>query len=150
MLSTVNIATEMDRILIIEDNEIDFFLLKQVFQRHQFNLQLIHHVNGKDALDFLNDHKKFDYKQLPVSVILLDLNLPGLDGRDLLRYLKSDCILKLIPIIIFSTSNSHNDVSYCYANGANSYIQKPVEFHEIDRTITDLVHYWLGTNLLPG
>ncbi|MGH7999355.1 MAG: response regulator, partial [Brasilonema sp.] len=94
-----------------------------------------------------------DYDNLDVaprpSVILLDLNLPGTDGRDVLEQLKQDQNLKEIPIVIFTTSSNPKDVELCYEKGANGYLIKPFDSCELEKTIQAFVNYWLEANTPP-
>ena len=83
------------------------------------------------------------------SLILLDLNLPGTDGREVLRRIKQDDSLKLIPIVVFTTSNNPKDIEVCYRYGVNSYIVKPIDFAQLKRDIQILVDYWFEVATLP-
>ncbi|NJM76809.1 MAG: response regulator [Acaryochloridaceae cyanobacterium RU_4_10] len=108
-------------------------------------------VNGDEALDFLYQEGSYkDTELVPKpSVILLDLNLPGIDGRDVLERLKQDRSLKEIPIVVFTTSSSPKDVEFCYQNGANGYLVKPMEADELQKTVQAFVDYWLEVNIPP-
>ena len=82
-------------------------------------------------------------------MILLDLNLPGMDGRQLLEVIKTEDGLKSIPVVILTTSNNDHDVERCYALGASTYIQKPVTFEGLSKAIQTMKEYWFGIALLP-
>src|SRR5207253_2622403 len=83
------------------------------------------------------------------GVVLLDLNLPGTDGREVLREVKNDPGLKNIPVIVLTTSNDERDVEACYRAGANSYIQKPVNIEGFFKAIQRLTDYWFEVVILP-
>jgi CheY-like chemotaxis protein len=84
------------------------------------------------------------------SAILLDLNLPGMDGRDILERLKQDRSFKKIPIVVFTTSSNPRDVELCYQKGANGYLIKPMDFQELQKTVQAFVDYWLEANTPPN
>jgi Response regulator containing a CheY-like receiver domain and an HTH DNA-binding domain len=108
-------------------------------------------TNGDKVLDFL--YQEGDYSNPEIaprpSIILLDLNLPGTDGRDVLEQLKQDQKLKEIPVIIFTTSSNPKDVEFCYQKGANGYLIKPVDSEELEKTVQAFVEFWLEVNTLP-
>jgi CheY-like chemotaxis protein len=81
---------------------------------------------------------------------LLDLNLPGTDGRDVIREVKENKSLKTIPIIVFTTSSSPKDIESCYEFGANSYLMKPMGLKQLKKVITVFCQYWLETTILPS
>ena len=83
------------------------------------------------------------------AIILLDLNLPGTDGREVLEQIKQDKSLKSIPVVIFTTSSNPRDIEACYQYGVNGYIIKPVDVNELKRTIQVFLSYWLEVNTLP-
>jgi CheY-like chemotaxis protein len=80
---------------------------------------------------------------------VLDLNLPGTDGREVLRRIKQDNNLKMIPVVVFTTSNNPKDIEVCYQYGVNSYIVKPINFAQLKRDIQILVEYWFKVTTLP-
>jgi len=139
-------------ILIVEDSDDDYFATERAFKKSRL-LNPVHRCsNGDQALDFL--YQRGDYAD-PESgtrpgMILLDLNLPGTDGREVLRIIKSDQNLNLIPVIVLTTSDAEQDVARCYAAGANSYVKKPVNMAGFVEAITRLKEYWLEVALLPG
>lgn len=83
------------------------------------------------------------------GLIVLDLNLPGTDGREVLRRIKQDDNLKMIPVVVFTTSNNPKDIEVCYRYGVNSYIVKPINFTQLKRDIQMLVEYWFEVTTLP-
>jgi CheY-like chemotaxis protein len=83
-------------------------------------------------------------------LILLDLNLPGTDGREVLRRIKQDDHLKTIPVIILTTSNNPKDIKACYQHGVNSYVIKPMDFKVLKHSIQTLLSYWFEITMLPS
>jgi two-component system response regulator len=112
----------------------------------------IHHCeNGEEALDYLYRRGVYsDPEKSPrPGLILLDLNMPGLDGRGLLTVIKSDCNLKKIPVVVLTTSTDERDIEKCYDEGANSYIHKPVDLNGLMIAIQRLRDYWFEIVILP-
>lgn len=135
-------------ILIAEDDADDRFLLKAAFKQIAANDNLVFVENGVELFDFLRNCMNNENTILP-RFILLDLNMPKKDGREVIKEIKSIPILRNIPIVVFSTANSHLEMQRCYDLGANSYITKPNSFEQLVRTVASLRVYWLHTNLLP-
>lgn len=137
--------------LVIEDSNEDFEVLQHFLQRSPLHVPIYRCMNGEHALAFL--HHTGSYVERETSprpgLIVLDLNLPGMDGRDFLRHVKQDAHLQTIPIVIFSTSDNPIDVLKCYQAGANSYMVKPINFSELKRKIQLIVDYWFEVTLLP-
>lgn len=142
------LMNEVKTILIAEDDADDRFLLKAAFKQNDAPDKLIFVENGVELFDFLYTCMKSESSHLP-SFILLDLNMPKKDGREVIKEIKSLPTLKNIPIIVFSTANSQLEIQRCYDLGANSYITKPNSFEQLVRTVSSLRQYWLNTNILP-
>jgi two-component system, response regulator len=107
--------------------------------------------SGQEALDYLRNeglHEGAQQNRRP-GLILLDLNMPGIDGHEVLRSVKEDDSLKQIPVIILTTSGSEHDVTRSFQAGANSYVQKPVTFDRLIEALNGLKEYWLEISLLP-
>ena len=136
----------MHCILIAEDNEEDFETVKRIFTR-TIGVPLVRCLNGEDLLNYLTQ-LSLGSRRWP-SLILLDLNMPGTDGREALTRLKSDPELRTIPTIVFSTSSSPRDVNYCYDHGANGYMIKPVNYMDLEHNLQSLVKYWDKVMILP-
>lgn len=83
------------------------------------------------------------------AVILLDLNLPGTDGRQVLAQLKQDAALQEIPIVVFTTSSNPSDIEFCYRHGANGYLIKPMDLDDLQTTLRGFIDYWLDLNVSP-
>lgn len=138
-------------ILIVEDNDDDFFAITRAFKKVGLANPMQRCTNGDQALDYLFRHGEFsDNGNAPrPGIILLDLNLPGTDGRQVLRAIKGDPSLKKIPVIVLTTSRARQDIEKCYADGANSYIQKPVDMSGFVQAIARLKEYWFEIAILP-
>lgn len=130
------------KILLVEDNLADVELTKIAFENQNIRSEIVHCADGKVALDFLRDHSIDGF-----SYVLLDLNMPRLNGLDLLKICKQDPVLKKLPVIVFTTSASHTDVQQCYEHGANAYVLKPVDLEEFDRTISAINSFWNIVNV---
>ena len=144
-------------LLVIEDSDEDFATLlrlieKQTQAQHVRPGPVYRCQDGDDALDFLYREGSYANPGLAPrpSAILLDLNLPGTDGREVLRQLKKDEGLKQIPVVVFTTSDNPADIEYCYRMGANGYLLKPVDLIALKRTVEAFTNYWLSANLPPS
>jgi CheY-like chemotaxis protein len=138
-------------ILLVEDSPEDYELTIRGLGRAGLNNPIHRCADGDEALDYLFRRGVYeDPAQSPrPGVILLDLNLPGTDGREVLRELKNDPTLRTIPVIVLTTSNDERDVDACYRAGANSYIQKPVNIERFFQAIQRLTDYWFEVVILP-
>jgi two-component system response regulator len=135
-------------ILIAEDDADDRFLLKTAFDESGYPNTLKFVENGVDVLRYLReiaDHKSND--NFPVF-ILLDLNMPKKDGREVLKEIKENKSLKKIPVIIFTTTKNENEITRCYELGANSYVVKPLVYDELVKIIQALYSYWFQISSL--
>lgn len=139
-------------LLVIEDSDEDFEALKRMMQYASIPHRLERCTDGDDALDYLYHTGKYTNKHLAhrPSLIVLDLNLPGTDGREILQQLKQDHHLRSIPVVVFSTSSNPKDIVACYEYGVNSYILKPIDVEKLKMTIEVLSRYWLVINALPS
>jgi CheY-like chemotaxis protein len=136
-------ARSMQAILLIEDNVEDYEVAQRILQRVT-DRPIVHCADGDSALDYLYRCGAFTDAPcaLRPALILLDLNLPATDGREVLRQIKQDARLQTIPVVIFTTSAQRRDVDLCYRLGANSYIVKPVDFQRLRRVLELLAKYW--------
>ena len=98
-------------------------------------------TDGEQALDYLFKRAPFGAAQAP-ELILLDLNLPKVDGRDVLRRIKSDTILRRIPVLVLSTSGAQRDIEAAYDHYANCYLRKPLDLDEFIRTVCEALRFW--------
>jgi len=138
-------------ILLVEDNPDDELLALRALRKNGIAGDVVVAHDGVEALDYLfatGDHAGRDASELP-RLILLDLNLPRLDGLEVLRRLRSDERTRLLPVVILSSSGEQRDVREGYGLGANSYVRKPVNFEQFVRAVEQLKSYWLVLNEVP-
>lgn len=138
-------------ILLIEDNEDDWEATKRSFRKNNFLNPIKWCSSSQEALQYLRREGAYanDNTAQTPDLILLDLNMPGMDGRQLLEVLKTDDVFKKIPVIILTTSSDERDIEDCYALGASTYVQKPVTFDGLTEALKTLQEYWFGVALLP-
>jgi len=142
-------------IAIIEDSDEDFYSFWRVVQK--LNLleglpyNLLRFQDGDDVLEYLLRQGEYEdlNAALPVALVL-DLNLPNTDGREVIRIVKQTSNLQVIPIIVLTTSNSLHDIQTCYRYGANCYMLKPIEVSEMQQTVQILFQYWFQFTILPS
>jgi two-component system response regulator len=128
-------------ILLVEDNEADARLVQIALERCRPCL-LLHVVkDGESAISFLHQGPGFENAPRP-KLIVLDLNLPGMDGRKVLQRIKHDLDLRTIPVVVLSSSPSAEDVSYCYHNHANGYLRKPTDFSSFATMMARMTNFW--------
>lgn len=147
----MNNQTTKQPILIVEDSPEDYEAVMRALRRVGCKHPTFHCADGDDALDFLwrrGQYADDDIRPAP-GLILLDLNLPGTDGRDVLQAVKGDSNLRLIPVVVLSTSGSERDVTNCYLLGANAYVHKPVGIDKLMRVMASVEEFWLETAVLP-
>lgn len=138
-------------ILIVEDSPEDYEATARAFRKSNLANPLYRCETGKEALDYLLRLGVYaDPEKSPrPGIILLDLNLPGVDGRDVLMQIKTNDQLKKIPVVVLTTSLDERDIEKCYADGANSYIHKPVNLSGLVTAIQRLRDYWFEIVVLP-
>lgn len=144
----------MDRvahILLVEDNRMDVELTLDAFKEARLLNTIYVSPNGQDALDYLFGRGKYaDRIAYPIpNLVLLDLKLPGIDGFEVLRQVKSAPILRRLPVIILTSSKEEGDRALTYDIGANSYIVKPVSFNGFLDVIKQIEGYWISLNVAP-
>jgi CheY-like chemotaxis protein len=141
----------MRTIVIVEDSEEDFAAIQRVFRRVPKDIQLVWYRDGDSAMKVLADvgGRMSTGDDTPV-ILLLDLNLPGINGREILARIKRDVILKSVPVVIFSTSSSPKDIAFCYEQGANGYMVKPVNFTQFEKKLLLFSEYWTKAMILPS
>lgn len=141
-------ASRPVNILLIEDNPGDVRLAQEAFKEGQFDVWMEVVMDGLEAVRFL--HKEPPYSEVfTPDLILLDLNLPKKDGREVLQEIKSDPALRFIPIVILTTSNARADIHNSYNLHVNSYINKPVDFEKFFKVIQCIEEFWIQTAVLP-
>ncbi len=136
-------------ILLVEDNEGDILLTKKAFEKGKIMNQLHVTRDGEEALDFLFKRGNFENAPTP-DMILLDLNMPKLNGQEVLKTIKENPALKCIPVIVLTTSNADEDILKSYQLHASSYIRKPVDFKQFGEVIQKLQDYWFTIVRFPN
>ncbi len=136
-------------ILIAEDDADDRFLLQAAFEENGFDDRLQFVENGVEMLEFLQARKQNGLPATLPRFILMDLNMPKKDGREVLGELKQHPDLKNIPVVVFSTTNNEQEMRRCYELGANSYITKPNSFESLLKTVAALRSYWIHYTRIP-
>jgi CheY-like chemotaxis protein len=138
-------------ILMVEDSDDDFLAVQRTFRKAGLSNPIRRCTTGDEAINYLfrrGASPSAELAPLP-GIILLDLNLPGMDGNEVLRQVKADPMLRKIPVIVLTTSNAENDVERCYSNGANAYVLKPVDIHSFVQAISRLKDFWFEIAILP-
>jgi len=135
-------------ILMVEDNPGDVRLTREALKGGKVLNQLHVVEDGVAALDFLYRRPPHEAAVRP-DLILLDLNLPKMDGREVLSRIKSDESLKLIPVVVLTTSQAEEDVLRAYRLSANCYVTKPVDLHQFNRIVQAIEEFWLTVVSLP-
>lgn len=137
-------------ILVVEDNPADFFATERGLRKAGLANPIVHAESGEQALDYLQGQGSYaaDGPQKP-GIVLLDINLPGLNGGEVLEKIRADERLKLVPVIMLTTSSDERDVQMAYRLGANSYIQKPVDLDGFMAALRRLKDYWFELVILP-
>lgn len=152
-MSELSVAAikKLPLLLVVEDSNEDFEAFQRCVWQWSTTIPIYRCVDGDDALEFLYRTGRYADAQiaLRIGLILLDLNLPGTDGRQVLQKIKQDENMKLIPVVIFTTSNNPKDIEACYRQGVNSYMVKPMDFNRLKHSIQILIDYWFNTMILP-
>ena len=138
-------------ILLVEDNLSDVGLTKRAFEKNHIQNKLVVAEDGQEALNYLFGTGAYagrDTSEMP-AVILLDLKLPKMDGLEVLKRIRSHDLTKRLPVVILTSSREEQDVAVSYDLGANSYIRKPVDFHQFAEAVRALELYWVVLNEPP-
>ncbi len=133
------------KILVVEDSLSDIELMKEIVSESNFDLDTSSFVfvtSGEEALNYIAINE--------VDFIILDLNLPKISGKEVLKFIKNSENKKQIPIIMFSSSTLQEDIADCYNSYANAYIKKPVDFHESKNVFDIIKKFWLEISLLSS
>lgn len=139
---------ELSEILLVEDNPGDVLLMQKAFERCRIINRIHLARDGEAALRFLRNEAPFEAAPCP-HLILLDLNLPKLDGREVLREIKSDPVLKVIPVVVLTSSDAESDVLRSYQLHANSFLTKPPTISGLQEVLMNLYNYWFAIVRLP-
>lgn len=135
-------------ILLVEDNEGDILLTQEVFKSSGLSNPLSVVKDGEEALDFLYQRNQFTGAERP-DLILLDINIPKINGKEILAMIKNDDDLKTIPVIMLTTSSADNDVLDSYRNHANCFITKPLGFNDFSQAVAEIKNFWFTLATIP-
>lgn len=138
-------------ILLVEDNPDDVDLAIRALKKNKILNDVVVARDGAEALDYLFGTGIYEGRDMSImpEVILLDLKLPKIDGLEVLKHLRADERTRLLPVVILTSSREEHDLINGYKFGANSYIQKPVDFDQFTEAVRQLGMYWLVLNELP-
>lgn len=139
-------------ILIADDDEEDRMLLEEAFEEVQMPNELRFAYDGEEVFDYLNHRGRFEDKQKNPTpdLIVLDLNMPKKDGREVLELIRKSEDFRVIPVVIMTTSSAEEDINFTYQHGGNSFITKPPHFSALIKIVKNLKHYWFDTVILPA
>ena len=135
-------------ILLVEDNPADVRLIQLILEDAEFHVNFTVASNGREALTILSDWRGGADAGRP-DMILLDLNMPVMDGREVLAAREKDANLSRIPVVVLTTSQSPEDLEYAYSKCISSYITKPVDVFQFNTKVRDLLNYWTNVAVLP-
>ena len=135
-------------LLLVEDSRTDVELTEEALASVDMETELHVVGDGEAALAFLRREPPHEAARRP-DLVLLDLNMPRMDGREVLRELKQDERLRSIPVIVLTTSGAHEDIAEAYARGANAYVRKPVHFDDFIAAMQAIEAFWMATATLP-
>jgi CheY-like chemotaxis protein len=142
-------GSRMGKILLVEDNQNDVILTREAFRRAKLAVDLHHVENGQQCLDFLR--KRGPYSDAPTpDLVLLDLNMPVMDGREALQELAADDNLSHLPVVVLTTSSAEKDIHDMYKLRCSSYIIKPIDFNQFVRIVNEIINYWFSVVALPS
>jgi two-component system, chemotaxis family, response regulator Rcp1 len=147
-MSTTISNTEPIEVLLVEDNLGDARLAAEALKENQVRNNLYHVTDGVEAMDFL--HQQDEYADVPVpNLILLDLNMPRKDGREVLEEIKEDSTLRFIPVAILTTSSAERDLLRTYDLHANAYVVKPIDLDRFIEVVRAIESFWFAVATLP-
>jgi len=135
-------------ILLVEDNAADAHLIREFLKEIDAKMTLHIARDGKEAIEFLHQNYNHNDKNSP-DFVILDLNLPKMSGREVLKEIKEDNDFKKIPVMVLTTSTAEEDIKECYNSYANCYIIKPLDFDEFAKTMDSIKTFWFNTAELP-
>jgi two-component system, chemotaxis family, response regulator Rcp1 len=138
-------SAKSKKVILVEDNLADVELVRISIKELDNPVELVHVGDGQELLNFLKTAVLNE-----IAVILLDLNMPRVSGIDVLRFMHDDPMLKKVPVVMFTTSNSKTDILKCYELGAKAFVCKPLDIFEFNHSIRSIVEFWTGINMLPA
>ena len=133
--------TTIKTIILVEDNPAEARLAQLAFQEMAIPNPTIHFSNGHQLLEYLNEEGPRD-----IAFVLLDLNMPEINGKDVLRAIQENQAYKTLPVLIYSSSGHEDDIEECYALGAKAYIRKPMDFIRFKEILQKTYDFWVGTS----
>ena len=136
-------------LLLVEDNAADARLMREAMRGAVQPTDLAVVTDGEQALSYLRGDEPFAGRPEP-DIVILDLNLPRKHGLDVLSEIRADPVLRVLPVIVLTTSTSHNDVLEAYGRGSNCYIVKPVDFDHFRQVVAAIDQFWLDVVRLPS
>lgn len=143
-------SSNLHTILIVEDNDEDFYAIQRGLRNSGVANNLIRCVDGEDAMEFLRHDGRYSKSSAIVpNIVLLDLNLPKVDGKSILKFIKQTPHLSTIPVVVLTTSTDPEDIRKVYEMGGNSYIQKPVDLTSFIEAIQKIKNYWFEIVVFP-
>ena len=150
-MESVEMSHREVQILLVEDNKSDAMLTIRALKKHNLANNLVHLIDGAQALDFIFGKGEFDGRDIEnkPKVIFLDIKMPKVSGLEVLRVIKNDERTKLIPVVMMTSSKQEKDILESHQLGVNSYVVKPVGFENFSKTIAELGFYWLAINNSP-
>ena len=139
------------RILLVEDSARDAELILKALEPRQLHSEVVHVRNGADALDYLYRRGDFAGRSDPQPILmLLDLKLPKVDGLEVLRQIKGDAALKMIPVVMMTSSRQEEDLVRSYELGVNGYVVKPMKFQDFVEAVKQVSGFWADINEVPS
>lgn len=135
-------------ILLVEDEEPDAELVRQAFSESKMVNRLHHVKNGREALEFLRNEGAFEHVARP-KLVLLDLNMPLMNGRETLEEIRKDTTLRTLPVVVMTSSDREEDVAKSYELFANCYVRKPLDLTEFKKIVNAIEGFWFGVVTLP-
>jgi CheY-like chemotaxis protein len=142
--------SDLRTILLAEDNPKDVELTLEALSEHNLANQVVVVKDGVEAMEFLRCEGKYKMRrQGNPAVVLLDIKMPRMDGMEVLKAIRSDPTLKMLPVVILTSSREEPDLKKCYELGANAYVVKPVDFKEFIEAVKQVGVFWAVINELP-
>lgn len=136
-------------ILLVEDNEGDILLTQEALSDAKIKSRISVTRDGEEAIDYLNSALLNPYELMP-DLILLDINLPKIDGKEVLHFVKNSSSFKKIPVVMLTTSSSERDIVEAYDNNANCFISKPVDINKFFNVVKMIEDFWITIVKLPS
>jgi two-component system, chemotaxis family, response regulator Rcp1 len=136
------------QVLLVEDNEADLDLMREILEASPVHLELATVPDGVEAISYLRKKGSYERAHRP-DLVLLDLNLPRKDGREVLQEIKEDPKLRLIPVVVMTSSAAEADVVRSYSLGANCYVTKPVDWRAFQEIVKAIENFWFVIVRLP-